>query len=323
MKKTAIPHPQGYVCQRIYKPLNITGRLEDPAWDLASWTDEFQDIQGQSLPRPKWHTRVKMLWDESYFYIGAYLEEPHIWATLTEHDSVIFHDNDFEVFIDPDGDNHNYYEYEINAFGTDWDLRLPQPYRDKGSAINEWEIPGLIKSVHVNGTINDPSDTDISWSIELAFPWNVLGEYANCECPPKSGDQWRVNFSRVQWDLEIIEGQYSKFPGRPEHNWVWSQQGAIDMHRPEMWGYVQFEESDKPFNPDPDWQIKCDLMQLYWKQRERMEKGLGYAANLAELSVLDDEIQMQLTEHGFLASKQGQIKRWTVRQDSLLTSEDS
>ena len=50
--------------------------------------------------------------------------------TLTEHDSVIFQDNDFEVFIDPDGDNHNYYEIEINALNTEWDLRLPKPYRD-------------------------------------------------------------------------------------------------------------------------------------------------------------------------------------------------
>ena len=84
-----------------------------------------------------------MLWDDAYFYIGAELEEPHVWATLTEHDSVIFHDNDFEVFIDPDGDNHEYYEFEINALGTYWDLLLPKPYRDGGKADNSWEIPGL------------------------------------------------------------------------------------------------------------------------------------------------------------------------------------
>ena len=41
---------------------------------------------------------------------GALLEEPKPWASLTLHDSVIFKDNDFEIFIDPDGDNHNYYE---------------------------------------------------------------------------------------------------------------------------------------------------------------------------------------------------------------------
>ena len=75
-----------------------------------------------------------MLWDDDFFYIAAALEEPHVWATLTEHDSVIFQDPDFEVFLDPDGDNHSYYEIEINALGTVWDLRLVKPYRDGGPA---------------------------------------------------------------------------------------------------------------------------------------------------------------------------------------------
>ena len=99
-----------------------------------------------------------MLWDDTYLYVAALLEEPHVWGTLTKHDSVIFHDNDFEIFIDPDGDNHEYYEIEINALNTEWDLFLKKPYRDGGPAINEWEIPGLKTAVHVDGTLNNPSD---------------------------------------------------------------------------------------------------------------------------------------------------------------------
>jgi len=45
---------------------------------------------------------MQMLWDDECLYIAAEMEEPHLWATLTEHDSIIFHDNDFEVFLDPD-----------------------------------------------------------------------------------------------------------------------------------------------------------------------------------------------------------------------------
>ena len=64
-------------------------------------------------------------------------------------DAVIYHDNDFEVFIDPDGDNHLYYELEINALGTEWDLLLVKPYRDGGPAVNAWDIQGLRTAVHV------------------------------------------------------------------------------------------------------------------------------------------------------------------------------
>ena len=148
--------PRGYVCYYTDKPIKIDGRLDDPAWQDAPWTDYFVDIEGDRKPRPRFKTRVKMLWDKEYFYVAAALEEPHVWGTLTKHDSVIFQDNDFEVFINPTGDNHDYYEFEINALNTGWDLFLPRPYRDGGPALNAWEIPGLKTGVSIDGTLNDP-----------------------------------------------------------------------------------------------------------------------------------------------------------------------
>src|SRR5207245_2578806 len=139
---------------------------------------------------------VKMLWDDTFLYVAAELREPHVWATLTEHDSVIFHDNDFEVFIEPDGDNRDYDEFEINALGTYWALFLPKPYRDGGRADNGWEIPGLRSAVRCDGTLNDSTDVDRSWSVELAVPWRVLKEHSARAAPPRNGDQWRINFSR-------------------------------------------------------------------------------------------------------------------------------
>jgi hypothetical protein len=58
-------------------------------------------------------------------------------ATLRERNSVVFHDNDFEVFLDADGCNHNYYELEVNAFNTIWELRLDKPYKNGGSEHSE------------------------------------------------------------------------------------------------------------------------------------------------------------------------------------------
>jgi hypothetical protein len=166
-----------------------------------------------------------------------------VWATLTQHDAVIFHDNDFEVFIDPNGDTLEYYEFEINALGTFWDLFLPKPYRDGGKAVDSWEIPGLKSAVSLDGTLNNPRDRDRGWTIELAFPWAVLGQYAHRDAPPHNGDQWRVNFSRVEWPLDVVNGAYQKPAGAIEHNWVWSPQHVVDMHRPAQWGYVRFSTS--------------------------------------------------------------------------------
>ena len=232
--------PKGYVAYFVTTPLRIDGHLTDPGWARAPWTDAFVDIEGDARPKPRFDTRVKMLWDDQFFYVGAELREPHVWATLTEHDSVIFRDPDFEVFIDPNGDRLEYYEFEINARGTYWDLFLPRPYKDGGKADNSWEIPGLRSAVSVDGTINDGRDVDRGWTVELAFPWSVLGEFAHKPAPPRTGDEWRVNFSRVEWPIDITGRDYRKPAGAKEDNWVWSPQGVVNMHVPEMWGTVRF-----------------------------------------------------------------------------------
>ena len=70
----------------------------------------------------------------------------------------------------------------------------------------------------------------------MAIPWRMLAEAAPRRTRPRAGDQWRVNFSRVQWQLEVRDGQYARRldpkTGKPlpEDNWVWSPQGAINMH---------------------------------------------------------------------------------------------
>ncbi len=237
-----------YTCLRTAEYLEIDGHLSEAAWEAVEWTEEFVDIEGDIKPRPRLRTRVKMLWDDAHLYIGAVLEEPHAWATLTERDAVIYQDNDFEVFLDPDGDTRNYYELEINALGTVWDLFLDKPYREGGRPQTTWDIEGLKSAVTVQGTLNDPKDRDAGWTVELALPWESLIPHAPERRVPREGERWRVNFSRVQWHLEIVDGAYRKAmdseTGKPlrEDNWVWSPQGAVNMHRPEMWGIVEFSE---------------------------------------------------------------------------------
>jgi hypothetical protein len=188
--------------------VSVDGKLDEPAWK-ADWTAPFVDIEGP-LADARFETRAKMLWDEKHFYIGAELEETDIWATLTERDSIIFYDNDFEVFIDPSGSTHLYYELEMNALGTEWDLLLVKPYRDNGPAVHAWDIRGLKTGVFADGTVNQPGDKDRRWCVEVAMPWEVLKECAPDKKPPSAGDQWRVNFSRVEYRVEVKEGKYFK-----------------------------------------------------------------------------------------------------------------
>ena len=324
----AVPDPRGYVCHRARTPIKIDGKLDDPAWADAAWSEPFVDIEGDAQPRPRFRTRMKMLWDDECLYVAAELEEPHLWATLTEHDAVIFEDHDFEMFLDPDGDNQNYCELELNAKNTTWDLLLTKPYRANGRPINNWEIAGLRTAVHLDGTLNDPRDVDRGWTVEIAWPWKGLKELTSAPVPPVDGNQWRVNFSRVEWDMEIVEGKYRKVKGRPEHNWVWSPQGVIDMHRPERWGYVQFsteKPGSTPFRPDPERHVRDGLQRVFEAQRDRWEKNGTYAASPAELNLepgkMPKGLRVERTTHAFEASAPTAADpaiRWVISQDAWI-----
>jgi hypothetical protein len=299
-------HPKGYVCHRAPSPITIDGALTDKAWDAAAWTDAFVDIEGDRQPKPRLKTRVKMLWDDEALTIAAEMEEPHVWGTLAEHDSVIFHDNDFEVFLDPDGDNHLYGELELNALNTTWDLLLTRPYKDGGKAVNAWEITGLKTAVKVDGTVNDPRDKDAGWTLEIRWPWKGLKELG-AGTPPKDGDRWRINFSRVEWDTEVVDGKYRKVKGKPEHNWVWSPQGVIDMHRPERWGYLQFSTA-RPgttgFAKDPDWEARDLLHRGYYAQRIFHKKNGRFARSADDLGLKEaGGLTVETTRSGFEMSR--------------------
>jgi len=311
------PHPgrQRYVCHRAADSIVIDGRVDEASWLAAPETELFVDIQGPALPTPRFATRARMLWDDEYFYVSAVMEEPHLWGTLTERDSIIFYDNDFEVFIDPDGDTFDYYELEVNALGTEWDLLLERPYRDGGPALHEYDTPGLKTAVHLDGTLNDPGDVDAGWSIEIAIPFHALRAIAGRPVPPVDGDVWWVNYSRVQWHLDVVDGVYVKRTGPdgkglPEDNWVWSQQGVIAMHEPESWGLVMF--ADEPAGEErefvgPEDLSQRELLRIVYEAQHRYRKEFGRYADAPELLGLPPgssafPLELHTTPSGFEAS---------------------
>jgi hypothetical protein len=306
--------PKGYLCRRAPNPPSLGGRFDRGAWADAPWSDDFVDILGSEGPEPRFRTRFKMLWDDEHLYIGAELEDPHVWATLTEHDSVIFQDNDFEVFLDPDGDNHLYAELEINALNTTWDLLLVRPYRDGGPAVNGWEIGGLQTKVAVHGTLNDPSDKDEGWSVGIALPFAAFRDIAGSPCPPQPGDQWRINFSRVQWRHDIVDGRYCKVPGLPEDNWVWSPQGSVDMHMPERWGYVQFAVGDESLRALEALAEREALMAVYHAQKAFRQEHGRWARSSEELGA-PSAVGLETTESFFEA----RLDAWQIDSTSRLT----
>lgn len=324
--------PKNYTAYKTLDAIVIDGDDSDNAWDKAAWTPLFVDIEGEKIP--KYSTKVKMLWDNQYYYILAKIDEPHVWGYLKQRDTIIFYNNDFEVFIDPDGDTHNYYELEINALNTVWDLFISKPYREDDTVVlNDWTLTGLKSAVKVNGTINNPNDIDQGWMLEIAIPWAAYKtSYYDQNVPENKF--WRVNFSRVNWQYAVLDGKYmrkkdSKGNFLPEYNWVWSPMGVINMHEPEKWGYVYFYSKETAegtaFSIPPDEKLKWELYSLYRAQKKRETNTTPINSISKDGVVIDGKIipvKLETHSSGFNISAKSPFSNKTliIKEDGKIIS---
>lgn len=242
-------------------PPVIDGKLDDAVWKKAERSSSFRDL----IHGTKTHldTRAAVTWDDEYLYVGYWIEEPDVKATLTQRDAPIYEDNDVELFI---AGQDGYYEFEINSYGTIYEVlffweeafqrngyaKMPEfnlddplarPFngvgfknhpRGKRIGFWNWDYPGLKSAVNINGTINNSSDKDKGWTVELALPWSgleILAKGDGRSLPPTSGDNWRMDFSR----FNTYKGSKNDSGG-----WAWSPHGVWDSHVPECFTYVQW-----------------------------------------------------------------------------------
>jgi len=256
-----------YTAYRAGEAVHIDGRLDEKCWQAAPRSPRFIDIL---TGKPTlYDTRAAILWDDQNLYVGFWVEEPKVRATFTKHGSHIYENNDVEVFI---AGRDTYYEFEINALNTVYEAffiwedsydkggyaqapefrrtnPLVMPFNGvgftnhpRGQRLGSWafEFPGLRTAVHVDGTLNDDSDTDRGWTVELAFPWQGMKWLAKADgraLPPKNGDVWRIDLSRFN--------QYKASPpAQDSSGWFWSRHGVWDSHIPECFPYIHFSTND-------------------------------------------------------------------------------
>lgn len=256
-----------YAAARVESPLVVDGKLDESAWKKAAKTGAFVDlISGQ----PTRHdTQAAILWDDDYLYIGFWIAEPNVTAKYKNRDDPLYYDNDAEVFI---AGANAYYEFEINAYGTVYeglfiwesafekdgygeDPQLKrgapnsQPFngvgfkqhpRGRRIAFLGYDFPEFQSAVHIDGTLNDDSDVDKGWTIELAFPWKQMKWLAKGDgrsLPPKPDDEWRINLFRFNTEKGPPATDGSKDSG----GWAWGKHGVWDSHVPELFPLVKFK----------------------------------------------------------------------------------
>ena len=266
-----------YVAAKISSPITIDGDISKDVWAKADWSKRFIDMVdgGPAI----YNTQSAILWNDEFLYIAFDAEEPFLSAHQTVRDSIIFLENDLEVFIDG-GDC--YYELEVNALNTIYEILFawkdtflsgitsgkydseifnvhsPATFTFAGDydrtgatfwegthprgarwAFRNFDLPGLQTAVNLRGSLNDDSDIDDGWSLEIAIPWQSLELLANGRSvPPVEGDIWSIFLGRFQ---KLVVGGKEV---QPHPASAFNSHGIYDTHQPDKWSKILFSSRE-------------------------------------------------------------------------------
>lgn len=219
-----------YVCRRAAGAIVIDGKLDEEAWKRADmpW---FYVPETKKTPISR--TEAKVLWDDDYLYVVYRAFDKDVWSTFTKRDDLTCQEDCLECFIQPDPSKPNYYNFEINALGTILDAyslrKLAGGYMHH--RWGPWNCEGLKVGITVDGTLNDPSDVDKAWQMEIAIPFAELPSLNGKR--PKPGDVWNFLLARYDYSVYLEEGVELSCSAPIER---------VDFHETSQWGRLKFSE---------------------------------------------------------------------------------
>lgn len=211
---------------RLVRPPRIDGRLDDPAWKGAARMGPFRRSDGRAEARQQ--TRVLMGWDRGFLYLACDCTDHDIRGHYQNRDDPLYLEEVFEAFLDTDADGRDYLELEVSPNGQTFDAWFSG--RRSGRRL-DWNPP-LQLAVQVTGTLNDSSDSDTGWTVELALPLDSLPGRVR---RPAAGVRWRANFFRI--DKSGRGGEASSWQATP----------SGDFHDPAARAVIEFtDQGERP-----------------------------------------------------------------------------
>jgi hypothetical protein len=224
--RPAPPIPK-YEVKRASAPIVVDGKLDDKAWASANTAELTFPWESQTGAKQK--TVARLLWDDDNLYVSYDCEDADITAQFTQRDDPTYRDDAVEIFINPRPSQQTtaYIGLEMNARGVLYDYLRVAVGPTSGLFFKRFNLDGVKVAVTVNGTLNERSDKDKGWSLEVSIPWINFEEFSK---RPSPGTAWSFNLNR--WDG--VE------PTRRMSIWSDSMQERPGPHAPERFGEMRF-----------------------------------------------------------------------------------
>jgi hypothetical protein len=174
---------------------------------------------------PAQRTEARLMWDNRFLYGRFVCEEKSPLATLTGHDQPLYNENVVEIFLDPLGTGHVYYELEVNPLNASYDalilndIRKPGPRGKRFQGFPAWDPKSFAHCSQVEDNV---------WTVMLRIGFEDLCLSPNV--PPRPGDAWRGNLLRIDKDETNLRC------------YAWSPPRILDFHNSRAFGVFKFAD---------------------------------------------------------------------------------
>lgn len=136
-------------------------------------------------------------WSDDYLFFAALIEDLDVAGRHQDGNQPVWLDDDLELFLrtaTPPGDKLDEQCFWLAMSAAQGFLfRRGSPIGEGSWLPSERElvVNRFRQATKVRGTLNDGSDADLGWQLEVALPWKALGRGA-----PKPGEVWAFNVVR-------------------------------------------------------------------------------------------------------------------------------
>lgn len=201
--------PPAFVQAPAMRGVVLDGVLDEPAWQSSPRTALVSSLHGDPIALgakreddPGWgDSLVQFGWDAEALYVGATLPDRDLRGTQTKRDDPLWTQEAFEVFVfAEDGTpastmrgDARYVELQVSPRGVQFDAAFESYRKGDESWNGTWGA-----AVNADGTLEDPSDVDAGYSVELALPWSELCARTHLSCDIAVGKRLRMNVFRLE-----------------------------------------------------------------------------------------------------------------------------
>jgi hypothetical protein len=154
-----VPHLPGSI--------TLDGDTDDPGWTTPPGPARTGAFVLASGAAGKPYSDTRLLWGDGHLYLSLYAADEDIETRTDQPDGPVWLDDSFRLtFVRGDVE----YAVEVSPKGV-----VTDAIRRSGGVFDYSWSSGAHVSPELDGTINDPSNRDEEWVIEMAIPFESLG----------------------------------------------------------------------------------------------------------------------------------------------------